>query len=253
MQKIRSIIIDDEVGNQNVLNILLQKYCESIEVIGIGGSADQAYILITELQPDLVFLDIKMPGKSGFDLLRMFSEINFNVIFVTAHDEYAIQAFEFNAIYYILKPIDHVKLINAVNKVEKNILLNTGNNVIHFIQSIDEKSELIKNISLHKNGKVCIIDIDEICFIQAVRNYSEIITEDNQRLLSTKTLSNYEDLFSQHPNFLRINKSILININYIKEYTKGSVCFITVKNYEQEMEVSRRKKNGITQFLSNRG
>ena len=224
-------------------------HCPSIDGVGIAGSACDGYELIKNTEPDLVFLDIKMPEKSGFDLLRMFDEIKFNVVFVTAYDEYAIQAFEFNAIDYILKPIDYMKLIRAINKVESNIKLNTTNNVIHFIHSMDEKSDLLKNITVHKNDKVCIIDLNDICFIQAARNYCEIITDDNQRLLSTKTLSDYEQLLSKHENFLRINKSTIVNINYIKEYTKGTVCFIIIKNFDQEMEVSRRKKSDITQFL----
>jgi two-component system, LytTR family, response regulator len=251
-KKINSIIIDDEAANRNVLANLLERHCPVIEIIGFAGSADDAYRIINELKPDLVFLDIRMPVKSGFDLLKMFSEINFHVIFVTSYDQYAIQAFEFNAIDYILKPIDYVKLIKSVQKVEKSIDQKRDNNIIHFVHSIDEKSQLIKNISLHQTDKVHVIDLNNICYIQASRNYSEIITENNQKLLSTKTLSDYEELLSGHPNFLRINKSILVNINYIKEYTKGSTCSIIIKNSDMEMEVSRRKKSDIIQFLKSK-
>jgi two-component system, LytTR family, response regulator len=243
MKKIRSIIIDDEEANRNVLSNLLERHCPAVDVIALAESAEQGYKAINELNPDLVFLDIRMPVKSGFDLLRMFSSINFKVIFVTSYDQYAIQAFEFNAVDYILKPIDYAKLIKSVEKVEKSIDQKSNNHIIHFVHSIDEKSRLIKNISVHQSDKVHVIDIDEICYIQASRNYSEIITESNQKLLSTKTLSDYEELLSNHSNFLRINKSILVNINYIKEYTKGSSCLIMVKNNDIEMEVPRRKKN----------
>lgn len=252
MKKIRSIIIDDEEANRNVLASLLERHCPIVEVLGSAGSADEGYTLILESDPDLVFLDIRMPLKSGFDLLRIFDTIPFHVIFVTSYDQYAIQAFEFNAVDYILKPIDYTKLIKSVEKAEKSIEQKSNNNIIHFVHSIDEKSRLIRNISLHQSDKVHVIDIDEICYIQASRNYSEIITESNQRLLSTKTLSDYEELLSNHTNFLRINKSILVNINYIKEYTKGSSCLIMVKNNDVEMEVSRRKKSDIIQFLRNK-
>lgn len=248
MKRIKSIIIDDEIANRTMLDILLKKHCPSIEIIGAAESAQEGYKLIQETEPDLVFLDIKMPVKSGFDLLRMFDQINFNVIFVTAYDQYAIQAFEFNAIDYILKPIDYVKLITSVNKVENNIKLN-NDNVIHFIHSVDEKSQLIKNIFLHQHDKVHVVNINEICYIQASRNYSEIITDSNQKLVSAKTLSDFEELLNPFPSFLRINKSILININYIKGYSKGTVCFISIKNNDQEMEVARRKKAEIIHFL----
>jgi len=252
-KKIKSIIIDDELANRIVLDSLLKKHCPSIEVIGSTDSVDSGYKLILETSPELVFLDIKMQKKTGFDLLRMFPEVNFNVIFFTAYDQYAIQAFEFNAIDYILKPIDYMKLIKSVNKAENNIQLQkSNNNIIHFIHSIDEQSQLIKNISIHQNDKVHVIAVNEICYIEASRSYSEIITENNQRLISAKPLSDYEELFTPFPNFLRINKSIIVNINYIKEYTKGAVCYIKIKNNEQEMEVSRRKKGEITQFLKNK-
>jgi two-component system, LytTR family, response regulator len=252
MKKINSIIIDDEPANRNVLASLLERHCPAIQVIGTAESADEGYQAINELKPDLVFLDIRMPVKSGFDLLKMFSEIDFKVIFVTSYDQYAIQAFEFNAIDYILKPIDYAKLIKSVNKVEKSIDQKSHDSIIHFIHSIDEKNQLVKNISVHQSDKVHVIDINDICYIQASRNYSEIITDTNQKLLSTKTLSDYEELLNNHSNFLRINKSILVNINYIKEYTKGSSCLIMIKNNDVELEVSRRKKSEIIQFLKNK-
>jgi two-component system, LytTR family, response regulator len=250
MNKIRSIIIDDEAANRDVLVSLLSKYCPSVEVIATAESAFEGYELIRETTPELVFLDIRMPVKNGFDLLSMFDNIPFKVIFVTSYDEYAIQAFEFSAVDYILKPIDYTKLIKSVERVESSIRRNGENSdVIQFIRSIDEKTQLLKNISLHKKDKVLIIDIDNICYIQAIRNYCEVVTFDGQRILSTRTLSDYEQLLEPYENFLRINKGYLINIHFIKSYSKGPVCFISMKNDDQEMEVSRRKKSEILHYL----
>jgi two-component system, LytTR family, response regulator len=250
MNKIRSIIIDDEAANRDILESLLRKHCPSIEVIAMAGSASEGYELIRQTNPELVFLDIKMPVKTGFDLLGMFDHIPFKVIFVTSYDEYAIQAFEFNAVDYILKPIDYTKLIKSVERVEETIRQNTANtDFIQFIRSIDEKTKLLKSISLHRKDKVLIIDIDNISYIQAIRNYCEVVTYDNQRILSTKTLSDYEQLLEPYENFLRINKGYLINIHFIKSYSKGPVCFISMKNDDQEMEVSRRKKSEILHYL----
>lgn len=248
---IKTIIIDDEIANRTVLDSFLTKYCPKIEVVGFAENADIAYQLILDEQPDLIFLDIKMPNKSGFDLLKMFDEINFNIIFLTAYDEYAIKAFEFNAIDYILKPIDSQKLIKSVAKVEKVIQLKINSNIIHFIKSIDEKNELFKSIALHKKDKVQIIDIDQISHIKAIRNYSEVTTIQEEKLISTKTLLEYEQLLSNNTNFLRINKSVIINIRFVQEYTKGSNCFIFMKNSKEELEVSRRKKSEILHFLKN--
>ncbi|MBI3240463.1 MAG: response regulator transcription factor [Flavobacteriia bacterium] len=253
MNSIKSIIIDDESANRTVLDSFLKKYCPVIEVVGSAESVEVGYRMICDLSPDLVFLDVRMPSQSGFDLLRMFDEIPFHVIFITAYDEYAIQAFQFNAIDYLLKPIDYQKLIKSVAKVEETIRLKKNASVIHFVNSVDDKQELLRSITLHKKDKVQFVDIDQIAYIQADRNYCEVITSDNERLVSSKTLLDYEQLLQHYSNFLRINKSVMINIRFIREYTKGSTCFIYMKNGSEELEVSRRKKGEILQFLKGEG
>lgn len=249
MKKTGCIIIDDETANLNVLNNMIGKHCSDIAVLGFARSAEEGYKLIMETEPDIVFLDIKMPEKTGFDLLLMFKEIRFHIIFVTAFDQYAIQAFEFNALDYILKPIDHTKLIRAVNKVRAGIQHKEVNNAIHFIHNLDEKSQLIRSILLHHQDKVHVVDLNDICYVQASRGYSEIVTTSNQKFLSAKLLSDYEDLLSPFTNFLRVNRSMLINIHHITDYSKGATCFINVKNSGNEIEVSRRKKTEIIQYL----
>lgn len=249
MNKIKSIIIDDELANRNLLEDLLSKYCPGIEIITTASSVDEAYQLIIDKQPELLFLDIKMPEKNGFDLLRMFDKINFNVIFVSGFDEYAIQAFEFNAVDYILKPIDYNKLVQAVNKTVQRRIQDQNQNIIHFVQSIDEKNQIIKKISIHSNDKVQILDVAEISNIIAQKGCCEITTNNGQRYISYKTLSEYEDLFCSMKNFLRVNKSVIVNINSILSYTKGAVCFIDIKDCDEQIEVSRRKKAEIVHAL----
>lgn len=249
MRGIRSVIIDDEAANRHVLSSMLKEHCQSIELIGDGASVEEGYELICRTKPDLVFLDIQMFTRTGFDLLRMFEEVFFQVVFVTAFDEFALQAFEFNAIDYILKPIDYSKLIRAVEKVERSVQLGDNSHVVHFINSIDEKNKLIKRIPFHQKNKVQIIDLDHISYIQAVRNYSEVTTADGQQILSSKTLSDYEVLLQSYPNFIRINKSVLINVHHILNYTKGAECVIVMKHGKEELEVSRRKKAQILGFL----
>ncbi|MCW3085202.1 MAG: two component transcriptional regulator, LytTR family [Bacteroidetes bacterium] len=247
--KMKVLIIDDEAANRNVLNSLLNLHCPGIDVVGFAESADEGYQLITEKEPDLVFLDIKMPVKTGFDLLRMFEKINFNVIFISGFDQYAIQAFEFSAVDYILKPIDYAKLISAVKRAEDRVREKNDNHIIHFIDSLDEKNQLIKNISLHHNGKVHVVNISDICSVNALRGYCEISVLSGQKLVSAKTLTDYEELLKPYPNFLRVNKGTIININHLKNYSKGTVCYITMKGADAEIEVSRRRKTTIIQYL----
>jgi len=249
MTEIRSIIVDDEQANRIILNSLLERYCPGIRVVGTASSAAEGCVLISDLQPDLVFVDVRMPGQNGFDMLRMFGNIDFQVIFVTAYDEYAITAFEFSAVDYIVKPVDYTKLVNSVNKAVRNIELQIRHSVGQFIHTIDGGPRLLKSIALHRKDKVVIVEIAKICYIRAVRNYCEVVTEDNQRLLSAKTLFDYEKLLAPHTGFTRINKGMLINVHYVKEYSKGSVCFVTLRNCPDELEVSRRKKGEILHLL----
>ncbi len=251
MQRIKSVIIDDETANRNVLGSMLREHCPVIELVGDGASVEEGYELICKVKPDLIFLDVMMMTKTGFDLLRMFEDFPFHVIFVTAFDEYALQAFDFNAIDYILKPIDHAKLIRAVEKVNRAIHVGENSPVVHFIRSIDEQNQLVKSIPFHQKNKVVIVELDIISYIKADRNYCEVFTTDGQRILSTKSLSDYETLLEPYHHFLRINKSILINIRHIKEYSKGAECVLTMKCCNEEFEVSRRKKSQILSFLRN--
>jgi two-component system LytT family response regulator len=248
--KLRTIIIDDERPNRKALQTHLQRHCAAqLEVVGEAADADEAFALIAQLKPDLIFLDIKMPGKSGFDLLRMYPEINFDIIFVSAFDEYAIQAFEFNTVDYILKPVDYLKLISAVNKAVKRHGENKRrDHLIHFVSSIDEHTQLVKKILIHHNDKVHIVHLNAIRYIRAYSNYCEIIT-DTYKLTSAKSLGDYEQLLEPFSHFLRISKSMIINANQVEKYTKGQSCFITLKGIEEEFEVSRRKKAAIIQAL----
>ncbi len=249
MERIRTVLVDDEVSNRLVLTSLLKRYCPIIEIVGEATSAVEGVEVIRELKPELVFLDVKMPVHTGFDMLRMFEEIPFRVVFITAHDEFAIQAFEFNAIDYLLKPVDYTKLVKAVDKVALNIQQNQSTDSVQFVKSLDEKSQRLKSISFHGKDKVTLVNIDKISFIQADRNYCDVITDTNDRYVSTKTLAEYENMLKQYANFLRINKSVIINIDYIREYSKGAVCFIHMLHGETEMEVSRRKKSEILQYI----
>lgn len=250
MTKIRYILVDDEIGNRSVLTNYLEKHCTETEKAGEARSADEAFELINSVKPDLVFLDIKMPDKSGFDLLRMFSEIKFDVIFVSGFDEFAIQAFEYNAIDYILKPIDYQKLISSVKKAKERFELKNKpeQNILHLVHSIDEKQELIKKISLHHQGKVYLVDVHDITHIEAIRGYCEISTSEGQKFVSTKTLKDHEDLLANIPFFIRVNKGVIVNVRHIISYSKGDFCFITLKG-KTEIEVSRRKKTEIIDKL----
>lgn len=245
MTAITALLIDDETPNRNVLRRLLGKHCPDIEVIGEARSADEAYSMITVQKPALIFLDIKMPGKSGFDLLRMFDAIDFEVIFVSAFDEYAITAFEFNALAYILKPIDFTKLISAVSKAVARIRQDKADkDIFHFIQTMAEKTDLVTKINIHHGNHVILINISDVVSIESVKDSVEIRTITGERFFSTKGIKLFERLLEQQKAFVRINRSVIINTGHIAGYTKGEVCILAMPG-DHCFEVSRRKKTEV--------
>lgn len=254
MNTIRTILIDDEQGSRSVLKAHLNRHCNEVEVIAESESADEAFEMVSKLKPDLLFLDIKMPVKNGFDLLRMFEDIDFHVVFVSGFNEYAIQAFDFNAIDYILKPIDYVKLISSVKRVKDRIDANHRNsqNVLHFVDSLDERNELIKKITLHHNDKVHVLDVKDVVYIEAMRGYAKVAAINGETYISAKSLKEYEKLLEGITFLLKANKSVIINTGHIANYSKGISCFITMKN-DFVVEVSRRKKTEIIQAISRLG
>jgi two-component system LytT family response regulator len=244
----RAILVDDEYSNRVLLCDMLKANCPEVEVVATADSADTAFLVINQLKPDLVFLDIKMPDKNGFDLLRMFESISFSVIFVTGFDQYALKAFEFNALDYVLKPIDYTKLISAVKKAKKHTHANLGN-IIHFVHSMEEKTNYVKKLTLHIKDKVHIVELNDIVYFAANRGYCEIMDVKNNRYISAKTLSDYEELILPLQSFIRVSKSHIINIQHLKSYTKGAACIISMKNCNEEIEVSLRKKTQVLAFL----
>lgn len=242
MNTIKTIIIDDEEHNRNLLSSLLKKHCPSIEICNVAVNADEAFSLINLHKPQLIFLDIRMPGKSGFDLLKQFSEIDFEVIFVSAFDEYAITAFDFNALGYILKPIDYVKLLNVIEKAIIKINSNYSNqDVLNFAKTISDNSELINKIAVHHNDKVILVNINEIVSVKGGGNICELKLIDNTCYFSSKDLRLFENLLEKVGNFIRISRSVIINVDCVKSYSKGDICTIELAN-GLNYELPRRKK-----------
>ncbi|MES2513850.1 MAG: response regulator transcription factor [Bacteroidota bacterium] len=248
---VTALIVDDEKHNVVMLQSLLAENCPEINVLDFANDAESAYDKINLLKPQLVFLDIKMPGKSGFDLLRLFTEINFEVIFVSAYNEYAITAFEFNALGYILKPIDYVALQKTVKNATSIIYARNSlnnNEISQFVKTLDDKGDKINKISVHHNDKVVFLNVSNFVYIESKGGICELNLIDKSRYSSNKELKKFEDLFNRIGSFIRINHSIIINTDYIKNYTKGEVFTITVTTGEI-FEVSRRKKTEILSVL----
>jgi two-component system LytT family response regulator len=242
MKNVKAIIVDDEPRGQNALLKLLEQNCPDVEVVSTCSSADEAIERIRELHPDLLFLDIAMPGKTGLDLLQEIGESDFEIIFITAHNNYMVQAFQFSAVDYLLKPVEESLLTAAVKRAQKRIESKSGNKPLEtFLHNIQEKG------GAHKM-KLCIpslkgfrvIHIKDIIFCEANGNYTQFHLLGQPPVLVSKPIHEYDSLL-EDSNFIRVHKSFLVNLEHIKEYIRGEGGSIILAN-GQEVEVSRRKK-----------
>jgi two-component system LytT family response regulator len=239
---INAIIIDDEHNSIKSLSYDLEKYCPQVNIIGKCTSAKEGLKSIQQLQPDLVFLDINMPWMTGLELLEVLGEINFEVIFVTAHDQYAIKAFRLSAIDYLLKPIDHEELINAVKKVEVKQKNLTKEQLRHLKENMNPSSSL-QRIGIPTKEGIDFILINDILYCEADSNYTYINLKDGKKLLSAKTLKEFDHLLRQN-NFCRIHQSYLINLNHLKKYFRGDGGYVKMIDGTM-LNVSRSKKEEL--------
>jgi two-component system LytT family response regulator len=242
----KAILVDDEPDGIRTLQKMLALHCPHVKIEAACTNAAIAKQQLEEIKPDVVFLDIQMPGKSGLEMLTELSVKNFEVIFVTAHNEYMLQALQYSAADYLLKPVDEDRLIEAVNRVEKR--LEAGKK--------EERTEtLLHNLSKSGNPaemRLClptlkgfiILKLDDIVYCEAERSYTAFHLEGNKTVTVSKPLLDYENLLKD-TSFLRIHKSFLINLHHVKEYQRGEGGMVIMSD-NAEIEVSRRKKD---QFL----
>ncbi len=216
--KLKAILVDDEESARNVLSNLLTRFCPQIEIIATCTNVLSAVESIKTHQPDVIFLDIEMPNYAGYELVSFFENVNFEIIFVTAYDKYAIKAFEISAVDYLLKPIEIDRLKQAVEKlVAKTQLLHSNNHYNALKENL--KSDQVTKIVVRKNDGQEIVAIDDIIAIEAQEAYSCIHTISDDYLMS-KNLKHFETIFEQNKSFFRSHKSWLINLNKVKSFSK---------------------------------
>jgi two-component system LytT family response regulator len=242
----RAILVDDEPDGIRTLKKLLELNCPEVEIIATCSNTFEAVNKIEELKPDLLFLDIRMPNKSGLDMLAEISEIEFEVIFVTAHNEYMLQALQFSAVDYLMKPVDEDRLQEAVQRVEKR--LKEKKNAAHteiLLHNINKAGyPLEMRLCLPTQKGFTIVKLEEIIYCEAQRSYTLFRLINNKSIIISKPLFDYDKLLADTV-FLRVHKSFLINLMHIKEYMRGEGGTVIMSD-GMEVEISRRKKE---QFL----
>lgn len=247
------VIIDDEERSVETLETIITRFLEDkLEILGTANNANKGFELITEKKPQLVFLDIEMPHGSGFDLLEMFSEPNFEVIFTTGFAQYAINAIKFSAIDYLLKPINISELIKSVDKAISRIDSggNSTNDLQLLLNNIKRPKSKENKVPLPVMKGLEMVRVKDIIYCKADEDYTHVyLNLDNQKLVVTKSIKDFEELLTEY-DFFRVHHSFLVNKDYIKKYIKGEGGNILTEN-GVEIPVSRRKKNDFISWLKN--
>jgi two-component system LytT family response regulator len=245
---IKAIIIDDESNNQELISNLLKNYAENIQVVAVANSVETAYAAIMEHHPDLIFLDIQMPDGTGFDLLKKFEKINFKIIFVTAHQEFAIEAFKYSALDYLLKPLSPTNLIEAVKKVEESMSSEDLNLKLKILLSnIAEPIKNKKKIVLKTMERIYSVDIDDIIRLESDGGYTKVYLLDGKRIMVSRTMKEFDDLLMD-AGFLRVHHSHLVNMNHLFCFEKAE-GHLVMKD-ESIVPVSNRKKDHLLELLN---
>ncbi len=246
---IKAIIVDDELGARESLSKMLEKNCKQIEVVGKVDSMLSAFEAITNKEPDLVFLDIEMPNGNAFDLLEKFKTINFNIIFTTAYDHYAIKAIKFSAVDYVLKPIDPEELITAVKRFEdRSSEKATLDKQFKTLLSNIRPENKLKKVGIPDGEGLIFINLSDIIRCDSDGNYTFFILTSGKKIIASRTLGEYEHMFADD-NFFRIHRSHLINLEHVKKYIKGEGGYVVMTDNSQ-VEVSRRNKTDFLEKLS---
>jgi two-component system LytT family response regulator len=252
---IRTIIIDDEPSAVNVLTILLKKKCkEDIDVIATSNSPLEGKELIEQYKPDLVFLDIEMPGMTGVDLLRSFSNPAFRVIFVTAFDTYAIEAFRLSVIDYLLKPLEGEDVVRAIQKIKNDIKKNENpiSAQLRQLEKLLSQSTITSEsrIGIGMSDKIVFVNIPDILYCEATGSYTNVYLHDGKKMVASKLLGEFESQLSNY-KFYRIHHSYLINLTRVKEFQRHDGGYVIMENNKQ-LEVSQRKRKGFLDLIYNR-
>jgi two-component system LytT family response regulator len=239
MTSLNTILIDDEPRGISSMQKLLQINCPEVNVIGSCTNADEAIGMIKSMEPDLIFLDIAMPVKTGFDLLKELKGFPLEVIFVTAHNHFMIEAFHFSAIDYLLKPVEDNLLVDAVSRAKKRIAEKSGSkNVETFLHNLKQKQSPQKmRLCIPSLKGFQVIELDDILYAESSGNYTNLYFSNKQMVCTSKPMHEYEKLL-EDAGFVRIHKSILVNLLHVKEYLRGEGGSVILSN-GHEVEVAR--------------
>lgn len=244
---INALIIDDEPYCCEVLLMLLERHCPDVKVLAMCSSAMEGMKAIRELKPSLVFLDVEMPRMNGFEMLEQLSVINFDLVFTTSYDQYALKAIRFSAIDYLLKPIDRAELEAAVKKVLNRTSIPTAQQLEILLQKMNHTQTSISRVAMPTMEGLLMVAIADIVACESDSNYTIVKLKDNQKIVVSRTLKEIEEMLEDHA-FLRIHHSHLVNLNEVNRYVKGEGGYVVMTD-GSNVDVSRSKKDNLVKRL----
>ena len=243
---IKAVIIDDEINSRELLMNMLGRYCPDIQLVGQADDVPSGIVMIRKTTPDVVFLDIEMPGGDGFAILDDFSEIHFKIIFVTGYDQYAIKAIKYAALDYLLKPVEQNELKSAVEKIQTNLPDQSAK--LDFLHQVREDQTLLQNqILLPDHQGYHVIRFEEIIRIEAQGNYVQFFLKTGKSTLSSYPMNYYEELLPEN-QFYRIHKSHIINLHHINRIDSGRGGYVHMSD-GGILEIAYRRKAAFKQMV----
>ncbi len=244
---IKAIIVDDEKNSSEALQILLSENCSQVDIMAVCHSGSDALEQIGKKKPDLIFLDIEMPHMNGFEMLQRLNQIDFDLIFTTSYNQYAIKAFKFSALDYLLKPVDRQELINAVEKVVRKRSGSVTQQIGLLLQKMSQPSVPVQRIALPTMQGLELVPVSSIISCAASNNYTEFSLAGGKRILVSRTLKETEEMLEDYA-FLRVHNSFIVNLNEISRYIRGEGGYIVMSD-GSHIDVSRSRKELLMQKL----
>jgi two-component system LytT family response regulator len=245
----RAIIIDDEEKARNMLRSLIIEYCFEVTIVAECNNVPTGVAAINEHKPDVIFLDIDMPSYNGFQLLEFFKDIDFEIIFVTAYSEYAMQAFRVSALDFLQKPVDIDLLITAIEKVKKAKGKSSINAQLNVLRE-NLEATTIKKIALPVADGILFINVADIIYLQAERAYTQIALQNGQKIIASKNIKEFEEILAGNKNFFRSHRSHIINLNHATRYLKTDGSFIEMSDGTLVM-LSKDLKETFIELMKN--
>lgn len=245
---IRTVIIEDEVNSQDLLRQMLTEYCEGVEVLGVADDVASGIELIRKVNPDVIFLDVEMPGGNGFDILNTFSTLSFKIIFVTGYSHYAIKAIKYAALDYLLKPINLKELRLTIQKIKETIpsYMTSLEFLKNQLENTTEANEITK-IVISDNRSHKVVELEDVIYLEAERTYVTFYLTDNRKYVATNPLNYYKDLLPD-TFFFRIHKSYLINCRKVLRLDAGRGGSVHLQE-GAALPIAFRRKPAFVRFL----